>query len=160
MDDQLQDPQVFAAAQAGAAAQARPSRRRFFELVAGAFALALFGRTASAAVAAAAQPLAELPPAGPVEQWCPGPDWERVPPGEPGKIGGWRNKKTGDCMTDWIPRAARESIKLPASTQGPYRDLEDLLAAWRKQGLRIRLLPVGDAAARSRQTNSNVWRHA
>lgn len=85
--------------------QLRPSRRRFFEIVVGVLSLALTGRTASAAPEAAAQPPAELPPAGTVLQLSPGPDWERVPPSRPGGLGGWRNPKTGEFRTDWFQRS-------------------------------------------------------
>jgi hypothetical protein len=88
--------------QLGAAAEGaaqEPSRRRFFELGAGAFALALFGGSA-----AAGEQAVDVPPVGQVQQWCPGPDWDRVLPSRPGGVGGWRNKKSGVYMTDWFPR--------------------------------------------------------
>lgn len=88
-------------------------RRQFLHWLAGAAGLALLVRSAHAAPLPG-EPAADLPPAGETQQWRPGPDWERVPPSKLGGVGGWRNKKNGDFMTDWFPRS-RGATGLDAS---------------------------------------------
>jgi hypothetical protein len=107
MDDQLRDSDGTTPGRAGRPAQQQRSRRRFFEIVAGALALAFLGRTSTAASAAAGEPATDLPPE---EQWCPGPDWERVPQTKQGGVGGWRNRETGDFRTDWFPRERNVAV--------------------------------------------------
>lgn len=90
-------------------------RRQFLHWLVGGAGFALLLRSAHAAPMPGER-TADLPAAGEVQQWCPGPDWERVPPSKPGGVGGWRNKKTGEFRTDWFPRTGDVSV---IEVQGP-----------------------------------------
>lgn len=93
--------------------QPQPSRRRFFQISAGALGLALFAKPASAAPAAVKQPAPESRLARSPRERSPGPDWERVEPSPPQGIGGWRNTKDHRFWTDWIPREREEWVLNP-----------------------------------------------
>ena len=84
---------------------ATSSRRGFFQTLAGALGLAFLNRAAPAESAPSHQPAAQSSSTAPQSERSPGPDWDRVVSSRPDAVGGWRNRTTGDFMTDWIPRA-------------------------------------------------------